>query len=1099
MKISQFSIKRPIFTLVTMALILIMGVVSVLNIPLKLIPEINPPVGVVVTNYQGASPNEVVEKVSKPLEESLSTVQGLDTITSRSQENASLILMQFSWTTSIDEVQDEIQSKMTQAPLPDDADSPRFLKFDPAQFPIIQLSLTSSENEERLQELAEELEGELNKTEGVASVNLSGIETDEVRVELNQEKLKENIVSQAEVVDVIRANSVTTPGDIVVTEGKQLTTRVVSTIDSVDILKNLVITKNQDNGEDIKLSDVATVAISPQESFTITRANQQPSLLVSVLQQSNANTAAVSTAFQENLEELLGTEKYETIDAEVIFDQGEYVDQAIGNMLDTLIIGGLLAMVILFLFLRNVKSPLIIGIAIPYSVIVTFVLMYFSNFTLNIMTLGGLALGIGMLVDNAIVVIENIYRHLSMGKNPKEAAYQGAKEMGPAIIASTLTTVAVFLPVVFISGIIGELFKEFALTIAFSLLASLFVALTIVPMLASRLLTKPVENTERLRRESSVMQSLDRSIKWSLNNRALVLVLTLLLFIGSIFGLTKVGSVFLPNTDEGFFTINLQLESGTALSETSKVVDQLEQKLEDEQGVELYVSLIGSTQEESFRGTGSTNEAEIYVKMVNVEQRDYTTFDYIDDVKKDFEQLAQSTNKTAEVSFGTQSSTGSTPNTLTFNVKDTDENRLEETVAKINKALVDLDDVTEVTNDISETIEEIQIEVNREKALEQGLTPAQIGMVVNDVTRGTDAVQMTNEENNEIYMVSVGYSNEATESIDSLKQLLIKKPDGSFVELGDVTTIEVGEGPTSIERIDKQSAVQFTLKYKNTTNLGDISEKVDEEIEDLELPEETDISFSGDRDLLESSIDDMVLALTLAIVFIYIVMAAQFESLKYPFVIMFTVPLMMIGVAAALLATNSSISLTVVIGIIVLAGIVVNNAIVLVDYVNQKKEEGYKTYDALVESVKVRLRPILMTALTTILGLLPLALGLGEGTEINQPMGITVVGGLISSTFLTLFIIPILYSLFDKETRRMNRKYVTPDGQLIPAYLLEDRIVNERLEEPEREKELPEPLLDNEQTNNRQELDKSKYEKADMVQMLEQILHIVKDEKEDKK
>lgn len=1087
MKISNFSIRRPVFTIVTMLLVFILGAVSVLNIPLKLIPEINPPIGVVVTNYQGAGPNEVVEKVSKPLEEALSTVQGIDTITSTSQENASLVLMQFSWTTKIDDVQDEIRTKMEDAPLPDDAGDPRFLKFDPSQFPIIQLSFTSAESAEQLQTLAEELEQELTKTEGVASVNLSGLTTDEISVTLDQEKLRDYKISQSEIVDVIRANSVTTPGDTVVTEGKQLTTRVMSTIDSLDVLKNIVVKKDPADGENISLQEVAEVKITPQKSNTITRANQEASLLVSVLQQSDANTAAVSDAFQEKLTEMLEEERYDSISADIIFDQGEYVDQAIGNMVNTLIVGGLLAMLILFVFLRSVKSPLIIGVAIPYSVIVTFVLMYFSNFTLNIMTLGGLALGIGMLVDNAIVVIENIYRHLSMGKNPKEAAYEGAKEMGPAIIASTLTTVAVFIPVVFISGIIGDLFKEFALTIAFSLFASLFVALTIVPMLASQLLRKPRENKEEIRRESSFMKSLDQSISWALRNRALVLILTLLLFVGSIYGISRVGSVFLPNTDEGFFTIDVELENGTALSETSKVVEALENELENKENIDLYVSLIGSTQEESFRGTGSTNIAEIYVKLKELDNRDVSTFDFIDDIKKSLEQEANSINKTSELSFNTQSSTGSTPNTLTFNVKDTNKDRLKESIDKIDKALLELDDVEELSNDLQETIEEIQIVIDREKALNNGLTPAQIGMVVNDVTRGTDAIQITNADNNEIYSVNVRYEDSVRENIDSLRKLLIKKPDNSFVELGEVAAIEVGEGPVSIQRIDKQAAVQYDLRFNNSTNLGEISNLVDEKIEELELSDDTEITFGGDRDLLESSLDDMLLAFVLAIVFIYIVMAAQFESFKYPLVIMFTVPLMIIGVGIALVLTNSPISLTVVIGIIVLAGIVVNNAIVIVDYINQKKAQGFKTHDALTEAVKVRFRPILMTALTTILGLVPLALGLGEGTEINRPMGITVIGGLISSTFLTLFVIPIVYSLFDKETRRMNKKYVTPDGQLIPAYLLEDRLIKDEEDvqlETENKEQLPGPP---EST--------SKYEKQDMVSMLEQIIDIVKDKK----
>ncbi|WP_243292229.1 efflux RND transporter permease subunit [Bacillus sp. FJAT-47783] len=1081
MRLSRFSIRRPVFTFVTMMLVLILGVVSFMNIPLKLIPEINPPIGVVVTNYSGASPTEVVEKVSKPIEESLSTIEGLDTISSTSQEGASLVLLQFSWATKIDEVQDEILSNIKSVPLPDEVNEPRFLKFDPSQFPIIQLSLTSTSDEKELQALAEDLKDELTKTEGVASVNLSGVTAEEVKVELNQDQLKKYQLSQSEIVDVIRANDTSLPGSPIETDGKELTTRVISTIDSVDTLKNLNVGVNPKTGAKIKLSDVADVGIKEKHADTITRANQKPSVLLSVLQQSDANTAQVSKAFQEKLNELLDeNEKYEAVKADILFDQGEYVQKAIGNMLNTLILGGTFAMIVLFLFLRNVKSPLIIGIAIPYSVIVTFVLMYFSDFTLNIMTLGGLALGIGMLVDNAIVVIENIYRHLSMGKEPKKAAYEGAKEMGPAIIASTFTTIAVFLPVVFITGIIGDLFTEFSLTIAFSLFASLFVALTVVPMLASRWLKKPRKNIEKERQESVFQQALERAVKWSLRNRAIVIILTIFVFAASIFGFTQVGAVFLPKTDEGYFTIDITLENGTALSETTKVIENVEQVLEDEEDVEVYVSLIGSTQEESFRGTSNANIAQMYVKMVDFTEREQSTFDFVDDVKKDIEQAAEQANKTAEVSLNLQSSTGSEPNTLTFNVKDQDSMRLEENVDRIQNALSELDDVNEVTNDLAETVEELQVKVDREKALSNGLQPIQIAMIVKEATRGTDALQMTNEENGQIYMINVAYHEEVIKDVKALESLLIKKADGSFITLKDVATIERGEGPTEIRRIDKQSAVQFTVKYANDTNLGAISREVDEKIADLELLDETEITFGGDRELLESSMDDMILAFVLAIVFIYLVMAAQFESLKYPFVIMFTVPLMIIGVGLTLFATNTPISITVVIGLIVLAGIVVNNAIVIVDYMNQLKASGMKTYDAIIHAVKVRIRPVLMTAFTTILGLLPLAIGMGEGSEVNQPMGLTVIGGLISSTFLTLFIIPVVYSFFDKETRKLNKKYVTPDGQLIPAYLLEEKVERDVHEEEGKAQVPAEP--------------QNTYRKEEIAGMLEHLLKMVKED-----
>jgi hydrophobic/amphiphilic exporter-1 (mainly G- bacteria), HAE1 family len=1018
MRISNFSIRRPVFTLVTMFLVLILGAVSLMNIPMKLIPEISPPVGVIVTAYPGASPEEVVEKVTKPLEANLATLPGIKTMTSTSQESANFILMQFSWTTDIDEIQNEVIQRLDMTPLPEDVGKPRFLKFDPAQFPIIQLSLSAERDEESLRELAEELKLELNKVDGVASVNLSGTSLHEVRVELNQDKLKEYQLSQSDVVDIIKANNLSLPGDTILTEGKELTTRIISKIDSVDTLKTLTVAADPFDGMEIMLEDISTVELSRVEDHTITRTNQEPSVLLSVLQQSDSNTAEVSRQFTQQLDKLLEKEKYKGIQSEILFDQGDYIQMAIGNISLSLLLGGALAMVVLFLFLRNVKSPLIIGIAIPYSVIVTFVLMYFSNFTLNIMTLGGLALGIGMLVDNSIVVIENIYRHLSMGKDSKQAAQDGTKEVGAAITASTLTTVAVFLPVVFITGIIGELFTEFAMTISFSLFASLVVALTVVPMLASTLLKAPNANLEAKRQQSRFLLGLDKSVRLALQHRAMVLLITVIFLGISVYGLTTVGTQFIPSTDEGFFSVRVKLENGTALTETEKVLTAIEGHLEKEKDIDAYVSLIGTTQEGTFRGTTDPNMAELYVKMKEFGERKRSTSEFVDDVKTSMEKVAKEANKTAVLSFSLQSSTGSSPNTLTFSVRDTDEARLNESVDKIYSRLKDLNEVNELSTDLMEKVDEIQVTVDREGALIHGLVPAQIAMIVNDVTRGKKATQMVSAEGGDILGVIVEYDRDITSNLDKLKGLLIKKPDGSYVTLDEVTNFETKNGPVDIHRVNQQSAVQFTLKYKTTTNLGDISKRVDKEIAALKLPDEAEVVFSGERELLESTIDEMILAFILAIVLIYLVMAAQFESLKIPFVIMFTVPLMVIGVAIALSSTQTPISLTAIIGAIVLAGIVVNNAIVIVDYINQKKEDGADAYDAIITSVKDRARPIFMTALTTILGLVPLALGIGEGTEINQPMGITVIGGLISSTLLTLYVIPVVYSLFDRSARR---------------------------------------------------------------------------------
>ncbi|TFE03694.1 efflux RND transporter permease subunit [Jeotgalibacillus sp. R-1-5s-1] len=1028
MNLSRFSIRRPVFTIVTMLLVILLGTISLTRIPIKLIPDISPPVAVVVTSYPGAGPTEVLEKVTKPIESQVALLPGLKNVSSTSEEGSNLVFLEFDFATDIDEIESDIQQAVSQFEVPEGANDPRVLKFDPSQFPVIQLSLRSSDTETDIRELAEELELELTRTEGVASVDISNSLAEEVRIQLDQDQLQEFGLSQNDVLQTIQSNNVSFPGDPVETDGKNLTTRILSTLTSVEDIETLPITVDPVSGEDITVADVAEVTLGEAEQNVITRANDEQAVLISVLQESDANTADVSSAFKESLDELLAEDRYESITADVLFDQGDYIQLAIGNIGNSLIVGGLFAMIVLFLFLRNVKSPIIIGVAIPYSVIVTFVLMFFSDFSLNIFTLGALALGIGMLVDNAIVVLENIYRHLSMKKDPKTAAGDGAKEVASAITASTLTTVAVFVPVVFIEGLIGDLFTEFALTISFSLFASLVVALTVVPMLASKLLKEPKQNLEKIRRESRFLKTFNGTVKWSLKRRWVpILIMVGLLGVGG-YGISTVGTQFLPATDEGFFSIRVNLENGTAIEETERVVAAIEEELRQEESIDVYVSQIGQTQQGSFDGGADGSIADISVKMVPLGERDLSVFQLIENITDDIEDAALAVNETAEVSASLQTATGTSPQTLSFDVRDTNENRLDESVARIEEALLEMDAITEVETDLEDTVEEVQLEINREEAREYGFVPAQIAQEVNAVTRGTLATQIITDDS-QVYSVFIQYEEEIANTLEGLEQLALRAPSGQFVELQELADITIAEGPVSIQRIDQQSAVGFTATYTSATNLGAISTEVDEVIADLDLPEETEVVFGGDRELLEDSINDMLLAVVLAIVLVYFVMAAQFESFKYPFVIMFTVPLSVIGVAIALFVTQTPVSVTAIIGLLVLSGIVVNNGIVLVDYINQRKASGMNSYDAIVTSVRDRARPILMTALTTILGLVPLAAGIGEGTEINQPMAITVIGGLISSTFLTLYIVPIIYSFVDKETRKMNKKNKTSAAQ----------------------------------------------------------------------
>lgn len=1013
MNISKFSIKRPVFTIVTMLFVLILGAVSLFKIPITLIPDLNPPIGVVVTSYPGASPTEVNEKVTKPLEAILATLPGIKKVQATSLQSSNLIILEFDWSTDMDKVQTDVLQRLDLVPLPADAGKPSFLKFDPSQFPVIQLALAATSEQVDVREIAEALEQELKRTEGVASVTVSGKLVEEIQLELDPKKLENNRLTQADVIQMVQASNISLPGaELSTSDGMLLTTRVISAFTSEEQIADLVLSVNPLTGEALTVSDVATVERKEQASTTITRANDQPAVLLSVLQESGANTASVSKTFQKELERLLKEPQYEGVEATILFDQGNYIELAISNISSSLIFGGLFAMIVLFVFLTGVKSPLIIGVAIPYSVIVTFVLMYFADFSLNIMTLGALALGIGMLVDNAIVVIENIERHLELGESPKEAAINGTKEVALAITASTVTTIAVFVPVLFISGLIGKIFTEFALTISFSLVASLAVALTVVPMLASRLLlTKKGDSIEK-RQQSMLYSRYTKSLQWALKNRLLVLTVTIVLLVASGFTLYKTGTEFIPATDEGFVTLSVQLPSSASVDKTERIVTEIETMAKSYEEVDVVVSVIGGDQESLSRGTISQNESEISIKLVALEDRSQSIFEFVEQ----FEQEVKTTiGERAEVSFSLSSSSGSAPNTLSFRATDSDEKRLNATVAIIQQQLLQVDSITEVTTDLDTKKQEIQIEVKREAAQQYGMLPAQIAQTVNTMTRGAFTTQLIADDG-EVLGVYTGFGKAYTENIEALKTMKLRTNAGVFVELQQLAEIEVKDTQTAIRRSDQASAIAFFVKYKTTESLSGISKKVDAAIEKAGTPTTTKIVFGGDRELFDSAKQDMILAIILSVILIYLVMAAQFESFKLPFVMILSVPLMVIGVAAALLLTNTLLGVTAIIGILILVGIVVNNGIVLVDYINQKRQQGLGAYEAIVIGAQDRMRPILMTALTTILGLVPLALGIGEGTEMNQPMAIVVIGGLLSSTILTLFIVPIIYSLIEKET-----------------------------------------------------------------------------------
>ncbi|MEZ2457867.1 efflux RND transporter permease subunit [Salinicoccus roseus] len=1028
MKLADFSIKRPKFTIVVMIILILLGAVSLTRLPLQLLPNVQPPIAAVATTYQGAGPEEVMEDVTVPLEAELSTVSGLTNISSQSQESSSIILLEFGYDMTIDEVENEIMRTIENTSLPDQAGDPSFLEFDITMFPSMTLAVTSgNDSVSEFQGQVDDLIGELENINGVASISKTGSITEEIAVTLDTEALEEYQLSQSDVANIIEANNISIPNATIVDEEAQeaITTRTVSSIDGVEELQNLVLIDLPEDAGTISLDDVADVEIQEQDNDVLTRLNQDDAMQIEMSLSSDANASTVNGEFRSVLEEQLDKEEFENLTVEVLYDEGEYIDIAINSVYLSLISGAILAMVVLFAFLRNLKSPLIIGIAIPFSVITTFALLYFTDISINMMTLGGLALGIGMLVDNAVVVIENIYRHLSMGKTPKQAASDGAKEVAAAITASSMTTAAVFLPVVFVSGLVGQLFTPFAITVVFSLLASLFVALTVVPMIASRILKAPDENKERKRQNKAYMRGLRKLSRWTLAHRMLVLVLTAVILAIGVVGIYIQGIDLLPESDEGTMMVEVEMPQDAILSDTEETIGLIEEKLEEYSEIETYMSTIGSAS--TMSPVDESNVGNIMATLVGQGERSVTTNEFIEDIESDIENVDPS----ADISVNpmSQAGTGSNPNTLTLNVADEDSDRLAESEAAIIEALEDDSEIEGVTSSREDMIQELQVRVDRAAARANNLQPAEIGSSIYEAANGVAA--STVDEGEEFLTINVKYPESILSSVDAFQDIQIANGQGEYVSIGDVAELEEAEMLPLINRDDQRETSELTVSYSSDMSLNEAGTHVESIVDDAEFADETETSIGGDLEMLEDAIPQLALAIALGIIFIYLVMVAQFESFKHPFVVIFTLPLSIIGVMFSLIITNNPLSVIAVVGIILLLGIVVNNSILLVDYINQQKEKGMPVLEAIEKSVQDRFRPIVITALTTALGMVPLAIGIGEGAELIAPMGIVVIGGLISSTFLTLFIIPVIYSYFDSETRKMNKKYMTPDGEII--------------------------------------------------------------------
>lgn len=1035
MNLAQFSTRRPVAVTMMILVLLVLGTVSLTRISIDLLPKMTLPVAAVMATYPGAGPEEIEELVTKPLESVLATVSNVDSIQSISSADAATIIVQFNWGTDMDFATLDMREKidLVMSRLPDGVDRPRVVKFDPSMMPIMILSVSSEGRDlASLKTLLEDkVAPRLERVQGVAYATVMGGPKEEVRVLVDSRRLAGYGFSLSQLVQALKAENLNLPGGTIKQGKREFILRTTGEFKSLDELRNLVVTNSQ--GVSVRLGDLADVEeVEEQKEYALL--NGRPSIGIMIQKETDANTVKVANQVRREMEKL--SRELSGLKYSYVFDQSKFIQRSIGRLTSNAISGAVLAIVILYLFLRNVRSTLVIALSIPISIIATFTLVYFNGLTLNMMSLGGLALGVGMLVDNSIVVLENIYRHREEGESRLLAAQNGASEVAMAITASTLTTIAVFLPIVFIQGLTAQIFRELALTVTFSLLASLLVALTVVPMLASKILvleqnggaapTRPGLFYRASRWTARQLASLNNRYRmllaWALDHRRMVLTIAAAAFILSLLAVPLVGTEFFPSTDAGRLSVSIKLPVGATLEETDKIAERVGQIASTYPEVEtVFVSVGRSMQGMSMSGSDS-NTASLNIELKPRQERRRSDREIADALRRQVAKIPGAEIRVATsslINMGGSMTGGGGSQAISLSIRGDDLDVLRDLAQKVEALVAKVPGTREVQTSFSEGRPEVQVRLNRSKAASLGLSAAQVAQTLSTAVQGQVATEyrIGGKEKD----IRVGLTEESADSLTDLRSLLISTPTGLEVPLADVADIVIAQGPVTINREDQARVVTVSCDVLGRP-LGAVSRDIARQLAGLKLPPGYSLTFGGENKEMIDAFAALSLALGLAVILVYMVMAAQFESLLHPFTIMFSLPLALIGVVLALLITGKPVSVPAFIGIIVLAGIVVNNAIVLVDYINTLRARGLGLREAVLKAGPTRLRPILMTTLTTVLGLFPLSLGLGEGGELQAPLAITVIGGLSMSTLLTLVVVPLVYTLFEDIGSGLKRR-----------------------------------------------------------------------------
>ena len=1006
MNFSRFSVNRPVFVTMATLIVIILGSIAVSRLPIDLMPEITYPTLSVVTSYSGAGPEEVEKLITRRIEQALSAVPGAESVSSNSSEGSSSVRISFAWGTNLDEAANDIRDRLDRIinSLPDEASRPTLRKFDLAQFPVLILGATSELDPVETQRLVDnQLRYRLERQPGVASLNIWGGSSQEVHVVMNADKLQSLGIAVQDVINALKRQNINLPIGFLRQGNYDLIVRAAGEFSKLEDIRNTLVAVRRKSS--IFLGEIARIELRESQNTRIIRINGKPGIRIAVNKQAGANTVEVAKLVLDELER--ASQDLPQLRIIPLIDTSRYIETSITNVAKSAAYGGLFAILLLLLFLRNIRSTAIIATAIPISIIATFIPIQSAGFTLNLMSLGGLAIGVGMIVDNAIVVLENIYRLRQSGMDAKTAATVGSKEVTSAIIASTLTTMVIFLPLLFVRGISGIMFTQLAYVIGFALLCSLGVALTVIPMLSARALKKASVDTEKRSRIQEVyIDMLDSA----LNFPKMTLAGVLLVFAGSLALYPLIGQEFMPEADQGEVRVSIEMDTGTHLEALKVKFDMVESVVRD--SVPEAQNLVASMGGSSWRSRGS-HQGRLQIALVPADQRSRTS-----------EEIAADLGRKLIGIPGVKIRSSPGRGLFIFRIGQGGGERIQ-----IELRGYDLEVASQFSQAIQNRIREIpgigyvrasrgsksperRVEIDRDRAADLGVSVSDIASTLKAYLSGVSGGTFRDAGNEFNMLLKVEDSQPLT--LDRLLNQTVLNAERQPISLKNVSRIVAAEAPLEISRLNQERVMTISVSISGR-DMGSMIEDIRSALATLPTPEDFNIVFTGDYEAQQEAFQELIIALILSILLVYMVMACLYESLRDPLIVLFSVPVAVIGVLLMLFLTQDTFNIQSWIGCIMLGGIVVNNAILLVDKINlERRQEGKDVREAILLAGKHRLRPILMTALTTVLAMVPLSLGLGEGSEAQASMARVVIGGLISSTFITLFLIPVVYSLAER-------------------------------------------------------------------------------------